>query len=91
MDYDTFLSILSVTATSSTFALFLCGLQVCSHLLIFGYNAPTQLPTIADMFEDKATWLNGGNRRSAIPAHVDQLCLLAGIRGDPRRLHCDLR
>jgi len=32
MDYETFLSILSVTATSSTFALFLCGLQICSRI-----------------------------------------------------------
>jgi len=32
MDYDSFLTVLSVTATSSTFALFLCGLQICSRI-----------------------------------------------------------
>lgn len=32
MEYEAFLSLLSITATASTFGLFLCGLQICARI-----------------------------------------------------------
>lgn len=32
MDYDTFLNILSITATISTIGLFLCGIPICNRI-----------------------------------------------------------
>ncbi|CAD5222097.1 unnamed protein product [Bursaphelenchus xylophilus] len=43
MDWDGFVSVLSFTATSSTFALFLCGLQICQRIRVRGHTDGTSV------------------------------------------------
>jgi len=63
MEYETFLSFLSVTATTSTFGLFLCGLQICQRIQQRGSTEGTSVAPFLLTLISCTFWLGYGDLR----------------------------
>jgi len=63
MEYETFLSFLSITATCSTFALFLCGLQICQRIQQRGNTDGTSVAPFLITLISCTFWLGYGDLR----------------------------
>ncbi|KAI6216053.1 Sugar transporter SWEET [Aphelenchoides besseyi] len=63
MDSDSLLSVLSVTATTSTFALFLCGLQICQRIRQRGSTDGTSVAPFLLTLISCTCWLGYGELR----------------------------
>lgn len=62
--YDSFLNILSVTATASTFGLFLCGLQICDRIRQRGTTDGTSVAPFLLTLISCTFWLGYGDLRN---------------------------
>ncbi|KAI6226491.1 Sugar transporter SWEET [Aphelenchoides fujianensis] len=75
MDGETFLSVLSVTATTSTFALFLCGLQICQRIRQRGTTDGTSVAPFLLTLISCTCWLGYGELRK------DQTIIFVNVVG----------
>jgi solute carrier family 50 protein (sugar transporter) len=64
MEYESFLSVLSVTATTSTFALFLCGLQICARIRARNTTDGTSIAPFLLTLISCTFWLGYGDLRN---------------------------
>lgn len=64
MDYDTFLNLLSITATTSTFGLFLCGLQICKRIQERGNTEGTSVAPFFITLISCTFWYGYGDLRN---------------------------
>jgi uncharacterized protein with PQ loop repeat len=64
MEYETFLSVLSTTATLSTFGLFLCGLQICKRIASRGSTDGTSIWPFLLTLISCTFWLGYGDLRN---------------------------